>query len=90
MAIIDEETHLSPARLQADATAIGQAMLEADWEEARFRAHLLRSHADDLGLTEVANSALRVVLLMPSDHGRPAQGIGVAMLRLFDALGPRR
>jgi|GEM_PF-4514212 len=89
MAILDRDTTLTRTRLAADATAIGHAVLEGDLEEARFRAQLLRIQAEDLGLGEAANAALRVMLLLPVDHCRPERGIGLAVLRLCDSLGTR-
>jgi hypothetical protein len=85
MATLDQELILSRARLALDASAIGQAMLDGDPEEARFRAHLLRSDAADLGWDEVARAALRVVMLLPPNQP-PQLGIGRAMLTLCDTL----
>lgn len=85
MATIDTETVLSRARLALDAAAVGHAMLEGDTEEARFRAHLIRTQALGLDLDEVANAALRVIALLPPNE-RPIRGIGVAMLHLCDTL----
>jgi hypothetical protein len=86
MATLDENTILTRAHLALDATAIGQAMLEGDIEEARFRAHFLRSQAADLGLDDVANAALRVLTFLPAAERLPQRGIGVALLHLCDTL----
>jgi len=86
MATLDENTIVTRAHLALDATAIGQAMLEGDMEEARFRAHFLRTQAADLGLDEVAHAALRVLTFLPAGERLPQRGIGVALLRLCDTL----
>jgi hypothetical protein len=90
MATIDTDTVLSRSRLALDASAIGQAMIEGDMEEARFRAYLLRSQASELGLEEVEKAALMVVVMLPPDERLPKRGIGRAMLRLCDTLDVRR
>lgn len=86
MPSIDETTTLTRAHLALEAAAIGQAMLDGDIEEARFRAHFLRSQADDLGLTDVANAAVRVITFLPPEERIPQRGIGVALLHLCDTL----
>jgi hypothetical protein len=86
MATIDKDIVLSRHRLASDASDIGRAMIDGDLEEARFRAYLLRSQAFELGLDEVANAALMVVVLLPPDERLPKRGIGRAMLRLCDTL----
>jgi hypothetical protein len=86
MTSLDDNAILTRAQLALDATAIGQAMLDGDMEEARFRAHFLRSQASDLGLDEVANAALRVITFLPPEERLPQRGIGVALLHLCDTL----
>jgi hypothetical protein len=86
MATIDENALLTRAHLALDASAIGHAILEGDLEEARFRAHFLRSQAADLGLDDVANASLRVLTFLPADECLPQRGIGVALLHLCDTL----
>jgi hypothetical protein len=86
MTTLDDNAILSRAQLALDATAIGQAMLDGDMEEARFRAHFLRSQASDLGLDDVANAALRVITFLPPEEQLPRRGIGVALLHLCDTL----
>lgn len=90
MATLDENTILTRAQLALDATAIGQAMLDGDIEEARFRAHFLRTQAADLGLDDVANAALRVITFLPPEERLPQRGIGVALLHLCDTLSIER
>lgn len=85
MATIDTETVITRARLALDASAVGRALLEDDAEEARFRAHLIRTQALDLELDDVANAALRVIALLPPNRG-PMAGIGRALLHLCDTL----
>jgi hypothetical protein len=85
MATLDQDILLSRARLALDATAIGQAMLEGDHDEARFRAHLLRTDAADLGFDDTAHAALRVIAHLPPGEA-PKVGIGRAMLHLTDTL----
>lgn len=86
MAIIDTDLVPNRARLALDASAVGSAILENDLEEARFRAHLIRSQALDLGLDDVAHAALMVVALLPPESRSAGRGIGRAMLRLCHAL----
>src|SRR4051812_22938461 len=86
MAIVDTETVLNRTRLALDATAIGEALLDGDMEEARFRAHLLRVQASGLGLDAVANAALRVITFLPPNERLPASGIGQAMVSLCNTL----
>lgn len=86
MATVDKETVLSKARLAADVSAIGLAIMEGDMEEARFRLTLIRSQAGDLGLDSVARAAIMVAVLIPKDAHLPKRGIGRAMLRLRDTL----
>jgi hypothetical protein len=86
MTTLDEAIILTRAHLALDAAAIGQAMLEGDIEEARFRAHFLRTHAADLGLDDIANAALRVLTFLPAGERMPQRGIGVALLHLCDTL----
>lgn len=84
MAYVDEETVLTQAHLALEASAIGHAMLEGDYEEARFRAHLLHSQACDLALDAVADAARQVVALLVG--GSPQLGIERAMLKLCSAV----
>ncbi|QWT22131.1 hypothetical protein KPL74_09000 [Bacillus sp. NP157] len=82
MAHVDETSILKRAHLALEASAIGQAMLDSDYEEARFRAHVLCSDAAELGLDDVARAALDVLGFLPADHSSPKPGVGRAMLRL--------
>jgi hypothetical protein len=85
MARVDDEITLTRYHLGIEAVAIGQAMLDSDYEEARFRAHLLHSQACDLAIDEVADAARDVLHHLPMG-GPPKTGIGRAMLRLSSAV----
>lgn len=86
MAYVDEDNILARVHLALEASAIGQAMLDRDCEEARFRAHLLHTGARDRGLDDLARAALDVLSFLPKDHTMPTPGIGRAMLRLCAAV----
>lgn len=89
MAHVDEEIILTRAHLALEASAIGHAMLDGDYEEARFRTYLLHSQACDLALDEVADAARDVLGFMPVE-GQPKTGVGRALLRLCDAVSAAR
>jgi len=86
MATVDTETVLNRARLALDASDVGSAILEGDIDEARFRAHLMRAQALELGLDDVAHAALLVIVLLPPTARLPCRGIGRALLRLCNSL----
>lgn len=86
MATVDTDIVLNRARLALDVSAVGHAILDGDMEEARFRAHLMRKQALDLGLDDVAHAALLVIVLLPPSARLPGRGIGRALLRLSHSL----
>lgn len=85
MAHVDDEIILTRHQLATEAVAISHAMLDSDYEEARFRAHLMHSQACDLALDRVADAARDVISFLPFG-GPPKTGIGRAMLRLCAAV----
>lgn len=86
MATVDTEIVLTRAHLALEASAVGNAILDGDMDEARFRAHLVRKQAQDLSLDDVAHAALLVIVLLPPEARLPSRGIGRAMLRLCNLL----
>ncbi|WP_291782056.1 hypothetical protein, partial [Luteibacter sp.] len=58
----NEAAVLQFASINAEAEAIGYAVLASDFEEARFRAHLVASLAEDLGLSPIVDAARDVEL----------------------------
>jgi 4-phytase/acid phosphatase len=88
MTRVDEEAILQFAQLSADAIAMNDAALADDLDEARFRAGLILSAAQGIGLLDVAEAAEDVVVLLRPPGNEPIPGYGHAMLRLAKALSP--
>ncbi|MGN6481156.1 hypothetical protein [Luteibacter sp.] len=53
MDMTDQETVLRIAQLNVEAMAMNEAALDDDLDEARFRAHLIRTAAQEMGLAGV-------------------------------------
>jgi len=85
MAHVDEQLLLTRAHLAFEATAIGEALLDCDFEEARFRCHLLRAYAGEHEFEAVAEGAVDVLAHLPPG-APPRAGIGRALLRLTDVI----
>lgn len=86
MNTVDEELLLSRATLAMDAMAIGQALLDADPDEARFRTHLVMRQALDAGFGDVAHAARGIAWLLRGSDTVAMPGIGRALLNLSDAI----
>ncbi|MGN6479884.1 hypothetical protein [Luteibacter sp.] len=89
MNMTDHETVLRIAQLNVEAMAMNDAALADDLDEARFRAHLIRTSAHEMGLTRVLEVAEDVIVLLRPVGTDPLPGYGHAMLRLAKALNPR-
>jgi hypothetical protein len=72
--------------LVVDANATGDAVLQLDFDEARFRTHLLRLKAEALGLPRLAAAAAILgTALGPAGHAT-ALDYGAGLLQLADEL----
>lgn len=88
MKMIDQETVLRFAQLNVEAMAMNDAALADDLDEARFRAHLIRTAAQEMGLAGVLGVAEDVIVLLRPPGTEPLPGYGHAMLRLAKILTP--
>lgn len=86
MNAVDEELLLTRATLVMDAMAIGQALLDADPDETRFRTHLVMRQAIEAGLDNVAHAARGIAWLLKGSGTVAVPGIGQALLHLSDAI----
>lgn len=89
MKMIDQEAALRFAQLNVEAMAMNDAALADDLDEARFRAHLIRTSAREMGLTRVLEVAEDVIVLLRPVGTEPLPGYGHAMLRLAKILTPQ-
>lgn len=86
MRSLDLDALLARASLAQGAMAVSQALLDRDFDEGRFRAHLVVCDASTAGLTTVG-AAARCVLYLLGPAGSVARlGIGLALLRLSEAI----
>jgi hypothetical protein len=74
------------AGLVREAAAMGDAALTSDINEARFRAQLIATQANEAGYIDVALEATRLLSLLGPVGTAPSPGYGAAMLRMADAL----
>jgi HPt (histidine-containing phosphotransfer) domain-containing protein len=65
-----------------DAKAAGEAFAQRDFNEARFRAHLLAGKASGLGFNRLALAAADLEALLGPPDSVPLQGYGASMLRV--------
>jgi hypothetical protein len=66
--------------------AVSQALLALDFDEGRFRAHLVVCDASSAGFTAVGLAARCVLRLLGPAGTVPGVGIGLALLRLAEAI----
>jgi len=88
-----EQMILDFAAVVAEAAAVSNAALAGDLDEARFRANLLASRADNAGLSKVAAAAADLVLTFGPAGTEPRSGYGANLIRVadeLDAAAPRR
>lgn len=83
---VDEDLLLTRAGVALDAMAMGQALLDAVVGEARFRTHLVVKGAIEAGFDEVVDAARGVEWLLKGARTVAVAGIGLAVLRLSDAI----
>jgi hypothetical protein len=85
------ENHiLHIAELVREAAAMNEAALASDLDEARFRAHLIATRADEAGHVDLALAAAHLVVVLGPAGTAPSPGYGAGMLRIaneLDALG---
>jgi len=73
-----------------DANAAGDAALERDFDEARFRANLLAEKADALGFPTLAAAAALLMTQLGPVGAAPDSGYGATMLQIaveLEAIG---
>ncbi|KJV34772.1 hypothetical protein [Luteibacter yeojuensis] len=71
--------------IYANAVAIGDAALAEDFDEARFRTHLVIVGAESLGMMALLHAA-KVVEATLGESGDPLPGYGAAILGLAKSL----
>jgi hypothetical protein len=74
------------AEMLADANAAGRAALEHDFDEVRFRAHLVVGKAKVLGLASVALLAGALLADLGTGASTPLPGYSLTMIRLAEEL----
>jgi hypothetical protein len=72
--------------LVVDANATGDAVLQLDFDEARFRTHLLRQKAEALDLPRLAVAAAVLGTALGPAGRAPAADYGAGLLQLADEL----
>ena len=75
------------AELAADGMAMNDAALASDWEEARFRASLIRAKAEEASLSAIVQAARYVQATLGPTGSSPSQSYGKAMLDLANIIG---
>ena len=88
MKLVDDETVLRFAQVNAEAMAMNDAAQANDLDEDRFRAQVILATANEMGLSEIARVAEDVVILLRPLGTNALRGYGQAMLRLAKALAP--
>lgn len=81
-----KDSVLQRAGIILNAVALSQAVLYGDLAEARFRASLVASHANEAGLAIVEKAAVNVMVILSPAKGLAAVGIGPAIERLSTAI----
>ena len=90
MTRIDSSATARFAAMNSDAAAITGATIAHDFDEARFRAHLVTKAAKALGLWAIAGAAFEIEITLGPLGSAPSSDIGHAMLRLADLINPGR
>ncbi|WP_036114667.1 MULTISPECIES: hypothetical protein [Luteibacter] len=81
-----ESPILDVAVLVSEAAAMGDAALEKDMDEARFRAQLIAAKADLAGYVDLAIAAAHLVAVLGPVGTTPGPGYGAGILRVADEL----
>lgn len=84
-----EDWILTIAEMTQSALAMSRAMLDDDFEEARFHAKLLNEQAAAIDDQSLEESAALVNRLLGPLGATPGLGCGAAMLALSTILGDR-
>jgi hypothetical protein len=72
--------------MRAEGTALGEALLDRDLTEVRFRAHRLQAMAGRLGFGPALTAAVRLVECLGPESTVPAPGYSDALFALSDAI----
>jgi hypothetical protein len=78
---------LAIAELNLEATALGEAALASDWQEARFRWVRINDLAFRFGSRRVAQAARDVTRALGPEWRMPLPGYGAAIDALSQAIG---
>lgn len=81
-----EASVLTVAEIVRDSAAMNEAALAGDFDEARFRAHVISSKARELSLRGVALAASHLIDILGKPAREPNAGVGAAMVWLADEL----
>lgn len=82
----NENAVLMIAHISRDSVAMNEAALAGDFDEARFRAQLIRRKAESARLDHVMRAAARVSDRLGPIGSVPRSGYGGAMLAVATAL----
>ena len=82
----NDETVLQLAELLSDSTAMNQAALVGDFDEARFRAQLIANNAQALGHLNLALVASQLLRTLGPAGTNPRHGYGAGMLQIASEL----
>lgn len=77
---------LDVADLVREAAAMYDAALALDLDEARFRAQLIATRADEVGHVNLALAAAHLVVALGPVGTTPTPGYGAGMLRVANEL----
>lgn len=81
-----EESVLAVAEIVRDSTAMNEAVLAGDYDEARFRAQLVVAKADAAGHRDVMLAGAFVMDRLGPVGSVPRGGFAAGMLRVAEAL----
>lgn len=74
------------AEINLDCIAMGEAALERDWDEARFRCHRVAVRSAEAGLPKIRTAAEVVNLQLGHRGSEPFGGYAEAMRDLADEI----
>lgn len=77
---------LSVSRMMLDATAIGDALLRRDFDEARFRTNCITLEANALGLGRLSAAVELLSSQLGSAGGKFNNGYGAGLLKVVEEL----
>jgi len=81
-----QPSHITLALMVSESHALGEAVLQDDLDEARFRTHLLAVCASALGLQSLSNAAARLGHDLGPVESAPGRGYGASLLLVADEL----